>query len=469
MTSADITLRRRATHLRSSVGAWCARLAPHVRRHELTALRLGFVALGAALVFGRVSLPLGLAFGYRSSARNLALLFLAGALLGGARRLVPRSQVGPALLAFLVVAALSLLGSEGGAGNLRMLASGLGVFYATRRVCDARGGRRWLFHWLGLIVVAVLVRELWNDPSLLALHAARRLEVVTENPNTLGFAAALLTPLFLARTGDARDHRLAWTYAACGSVIVLLSYSRAAWVGLALGTLLLALDACVRERDARVTKPVVAAGALALLVAAITLVSHERGFADAQRLRIGATSLSLLAEHWLTGIGFGGQSLARWFPERHLELYGESLFLFHSHNLYLDVLVGTGAAGALALAVLLGTLARGALRSVHTARTPERRREALGDGVAIAVFLLLSFVDTPLYHGRLVVLGAVTWAMAESTRLRSSASAAQKSGSTRAAQERQRTDSRSSRDGTGFAHCRRQTSVRPRTATTDGP
>jgi len=440
-----------------------------VRRHELTALRLGFVALGTALVFGRVSLPLGVAFGYRSSARNLALLFLACALLGGARHLVPRSNLGPALLAFVLIAAASLLGGDGGAGNLRMLVSGLGVFYAARRVCDVPGGQRWLFHWLGLIVVAVLARELWHEPSLLALHASRRLEVVTENPNTLGFAAALLTPLFLARTADARDHPLAWTYAACGSAIVLISYSRAAWVGLAVGALLLAVDACIRERDARVTTAVVAAGALVLLGAAITLVSHERGFADAQRLRIGATSLSLLAEHWLTGIGFGGQPLARWFPERYLELYGESLFLFHSHNLYLDVLVGTGALGALALAVLLYTLAKDALRGMRGARTPERHREALGDGVAIAVFLLLSLADTPLYHGRLVVLCAVTWAMAESARMRSSTSAAQKSGSAPGALGWHREDFPASRGGIGFAQCDRQTSVRPRTATTDGP
>lgn len=425
-TSAEISVQR-APHGWTRTVAARVRIAELVRRHEIRALRIGFVALGVALVLGQVPLPLGGAFGYRSCARNLAILFLAGVLLGGSRR-VPRSQVGPALLAFLLVAAGSLLGSEAGAGNLRVLASGLGVFYAARRLSDADGERRWLVHWLGLIVLGVLVRELWHEPSLLALRASQRLAVVTENPNTLGFLGALLTPLFLARLGGARDGLLAWAYAVCGSTIVLISYSRAAWIGLALGSLLLALDAGVRTERAGTVRTLVVV-ALGVLAVAIATVSGERSFADAQRLRIAATSLSLFADHWLTGIGFGGQSLARLFPQRHLELHGESLFLFHSHDLYLDVLVGTGVIGAAALAGLLLVLARGALRGVRGARTPQERTEAVASGVTIGIFVLLSLSDTPLYHGRIVVLVAVSWAVTESAWLRTSASGAHKSGS----------------------------------------
>lgn len=418
-----------AEHARAA-RRWLHRALRLGRAAELPALQVGFVALGAALAFGRLSLPLGIDFGYRSCARNVALVFVAGALLPGARRALPRSWIGPALAAFVLVAAASLAVRDGGSGNLRMLATALGLFYAARRVAEAPGGARWLFHWLGLLAVAILVREVWHDPTMLALRESRRLQVVTEHPNTLGFAAALVTPLFLARTACVNGRRSAWLYAACSSLTVLITYSRAAWAGLALAAVTLVLGSGGGSPRVRLWRLLTAAFTFTMVAIATVGLSADRWGADAQRVRIVETSLSLFREHWLLGIGFGGQSLQRLFPQRYLELHGESLFLFHSHNLYVDVLTGTGVVGMAAALALLLAIASVALRGVRAASAGEQRSEALGYAASIGVFFLLALADMPLYHGRLVVLSAVVWAMSESAWLRSSASVAQKSGTT---------------------------------------
>jgi len=429
LPSHDTTIDGRARPAREawSCHSWLVR---RVRTLEQPLLRTGFVLLAAALAFGRVSLPLGLEFGYRSCARNLALLLVACVLLDGTGRSLPRSSIGARLVAFLIVAAASLASSEGGAGNLRVLASAVGVFYAARRVAAAPGGARWLWHVLGLIVLAVLGRELWHAPSLLALRAAQRLWFVTENPNTLGFLGALLTPIFLAGTAQRRVRRGAWVYATASSILVLMTYSRAAWGGLALGSATIALASAVRAPSPRSAKVLVAPIALALATLAIGVLSVERTVADTQRTHIVATSLSLFREHPLLGIGFGTQSLERSFPQRHLEIHGESLFLFHSHNLVVDVLAGTGVVGFAAALALLLAIARSAAQGVRDARSRAGRSEAIGYAVAVGVYLLLAMADNPLYHGRTVLVTAIVWALTESAQMHSSTSAAHKSSST---------------------------------------
>jgi O-antigen ligase len=372
---------------------------------------VGFAAFGVLLLVGRVHLPGGESFGYNSFARNLVVFVLAGVLLRADGLRLVRSRIGPALIGFLAAAALSIAVNRGGWGDFRLLATALGIFYVARILASEERGERWLFHWLGLLTVGVLLREVLHNPAILTLRESYRVGLVTDHANTLGFALAMLTPIFLAGTVRSDRRWAAWAYAACSCIVVVITFSRSAWLALAFGVVALALA----TRNRRVAVGAVATGvvATAAVAAATGYLSLGRTEADLQRLRIIEASMTLFREHPLVGIGFGIRNLERLFPVRYLELYGESLFLFHSHNLYVDVLTGTGVIGAVAAAVLLVTLAGVAWLGVVRARGAERRLEAVAYVISVGMFLLVGFVDMPFYHGRLVFLLAVVWAMME--------------------------------------------------------
>jgi len=371
-----------------------------------------FALFGLVLLVGRVHLPGGESFGYNSFARNLVVFVLVGVLLRAPGLSLRRSRIGVAMLLFLLAAALSIVVNHGSWGDFRVLATALGTLYVARIFGDDRRGAYWLFHWLGLFTVGVVVREVVHNPAVLALREANRLELVTDHANTLGFALAMLAPIFLAGTARDDRRRVAWVYAAAAAVGVLITFSRAAWLALALGVMTMALATRTRR---------VALGALAAAVVATGAVAAATGYlslgrteADSQRLRIIEASMSLFREHWLFGIGFGIRNLEALFPVRYLELYGESLFLFHSHNFYVDLLTGTGVLGTAAALYLLWTLVAVAGRGVLEQRSLPGRLEAVGFAVSVGIFLLVGIVDVPFYHGRLVFLLAVVWAMMES-------------------------------------------------------
>jgi hypothetical protein len=245
--------------------------------------------------------------------------------------------------------------------------------------------------------------------------------MVTEHPNTLGFALALLMPVLQPATGHRRSRAAASVYATAGALVLLATFSRAAWLALAGSILALALTTRAEPSSwtassrraagsprARIELAIVVA---IVLVVAVAVVSRDRTGGDAQRVRILATSWSLFVEHWALGIGFGSGNLEPLFPVRYHERNGESLFLFHSHDLYLDLLTGSGVAGALAAIVLFGAVGRVARRGLRFAHHPATRAEAAGYATSFAVFLAVGLVDNPLYHGRLLLLSVVLWAM----------------------------------------------------------
>ena len=376
-----------------------------------------FAVLGVALVLGRVPVPGTGPFGYASWARNLVIVALAGHLLGAPGLRLRRSKLGTALVAYAVTAALSVAANHGSYGDLRMLAAGVGVFFVAKALAAPPRAPTALLDWLGAVAVGIVLREIVTDPSVLLLRESARTNLATDHPNTLGFAFAVLVPLFLGAVARGAAARRAAFFAAAACFGAAATYSRAAWIGIALGAGATAVTWRTPRRLGTAAHLGLLATAvllvLALFGAAVLILSMERGESDQQRLRIIEASLTLFREHWPFGVGFGTKNLERVFPSRYIELFGASLFLFHSHNLYVDALVGTGLVGTAAaawLVVRLAALARLALLLPEWALS---RPEAMSFAAAIAVFLLLALADMPFYHGRLTLLVAVALAYIE--------------------------------------------------------
>jgi len=370
-----------------------------------------FGLLIPVLLLSRLPLPGGHSFGYNSFARNLTLFAIAGGLVGARGLRLERSWIGVPLLVYLLVAALSVAVNHGEWGGVRVLIAATGVFFVTLSLTSLTDDARWLFHWLGAFVVLIVIRELSLHPWLLAMRESYRHEFVTDHPNALGYCFALASPIFLAGLANRGRRPFAAAYAAAALVGVLVTFSRAAWLGAVVGIVTLAVGMHRRR---------MAAGAMALVVGVTAPVAIATGYlslgrteADWQRVQIIEASLSLFREHWLFGIGFGISNLERLFPGRYLELFGKSLFLFHSHNFYVDLLTGTGVIGAIAGGWLIVRLVRLARACIENADGEAARLEAIGYASSIGVLLLIGLFDMPLYHAKLLFVLAVIWAMAE--------------------------------------------------------
>jgi O-antigen ligase len=370
-----------------------------------------FVVLGAALVTGRLPLPWGESFGYGSWARNVVLVALAARWLGGAALPLRPSPLGWALLAYAAVAALSVAANRGSWSDARMLAVGVGIFFTARAIGARARSPTWLLDWLGAVVVGIVAREILADPLVLLLRESARDTLATDHPNTLGYALAVLAPLFIGASAAGPAARRAALYAVATCFGAAATYSRAAWLAIALAIAVIATIGRPRgERARRGTAAWVAIGLTVAVAIAVGYLSLGRGAGDQQRLRIIAASLTLFREHWLLGVGFGSKNLSLVFPSRYIELFGASLFLFHSHNLYVDALVGTGVVGALAAAWLVLRLASLARRAMAPPAHAVTRSEGASFAAAIGAFLFLGLADMPFYHGRLTILVAVALA-----------------------------------------------------------
>lgn len=388
--------------------------------HGRTALEGALAALAVAFLLGRLPLPEPLDISYRGCARIVALLFLGGALAGAPGVALSRSRVGAALLGLALAATASVAAAGGRTAAVGALWTALGVFHAVRAVAMDERGRRRLLHGLGIVCVGVLARELWHEPLLLMMREQHRHALATDHPNTLGFALALVLPVLLAATARRSLRAPACVYVACATAVLLATFSRAAWLGLAGAILALAfatrpphprLHGAHRARISSRARTELALVAAAVLVLAVGVVSLDRSGGDTQRLRILGTSWSLFREHWPLGVGFGSGNLEPLFPVRYLERNGESLFLFHSHDLYVDLLTGSGVTGGVAALALFATIAAVAWRALCAARHRASRAEATGYATSLGVFLAIGVVDTPLYHGRLLLLSVTLWAM----------------------------------------------------------
>jgi O-antigen ligase len=236
--------------------------------------------------------------------------------------------------------------------------------------------------------------------------------MVTAHPNTVGAFFALVAPVLLGAIDDDRARRMAPLYAFCAFLGAVLTFSRLSLAGLFVGSAMIFLATWLRRHPVRFG----AIGAVAVFVAAGTIgyLSLGRSEADWQRLRIIHASLTLFAENWMTGVGFGTEYLERVFPDRYAELYGTRVWLYHSHNMYVDLLTETGVLGALAagwLLVRLAMLGRRAL--VASGENPGLRRVGSGFAATVAVFFLIGIGDMPWYDERLVFPLAIVWGLME--------------------------------------------------------
>jgi O-antigen ligase len=185
-----------------------------------------------------------------------------------------------------------------------------------------------------------------------------------------GFLIVLLPIAYAVGTVSHRALRaLAWTTFALGMIAIVLTYSRAGWMGLAAA---FAFLFAVRTRGAGPAAFVAIGGLLAVLA---LFNAHHDPSEDYTRLSIWQTALQIADRFPLTGVG----------PFNFSRLYALTRFpdgdptAFHAHSLYLTFFVEFGIVGLTAVGWTIWRFAAELRRRIAAAPA---RRAFLATGIA---------------------------------------------------------------------------------------
>ena len=365
------------------------------------------------VALGRLYLPGDLSFGFVSFTRNIAILLVLGVWLGAPGLPRPHSRLTLPFLLFFLCAWVSVALGGGAWGEVRWLGFALAFFYGVRSIAASASGRQFLFHWLGALAVASVLAEIWLHPEVLHFDQMRRNEMATGHPNIIAGFFAILAPVFLgSREKEPWQRGLSLLYFGFAVFGVLMTFSRLSFAGLGLGIVAVALARWSRRFPARAW---LLSGAGVVLAGSFVLyLSDGRLEADENRLRIMQTSWSVFTEHWFWGVGWGSNNLKPFFVERYDSIFGTALWFYHSHNMYLEILVATGVVGAAAAVLVfvrLGDLARRAWRLLDVEES--HAGSAVGLIASLLVFLWLGLGEVPIYYARTLFPLVVVWSLLE--------------------------------------------------------
>ena len=229
------------------------------------------------------------------------------------------------------------------------------------------------------------------------------------SPNALGGFLALAIPPILALAGSENlwwKRLLGYLLLTAAMVGLALTYSRGAWIATAVG--LLVLLPLVRRGWLAVGLALLAAMVAAggdVLVRATSVAAPGSDTAYTSRVEIWQTSLRLLAEHPLRGVGLGNFELAYGDSmQPNLALLADTLLIpEEAHNLFLNLAVEVGLVGAGAFAWLLVV---GFLRAWQVRRSADRRVKIWSAGLAAGLVALLihTTIDVVVYQGFVTIL-----------------------------------------------------------------
>ncbi|TDB38743.1 MAG: O-antigen ligase domain-containing protein [Actinobacteria bacterium] len=225
----------------------------------------------------------------------------------------------------------------------------------------------------GLESTALLVRPaaFFLDPNFLAGYLS---------------AAALACGAMLVR---ARSWHEGLVWAVPGAITaagMLVTFSRTAWVGFAVGAVLVLLTApAERRKKLIIVAVVIAVAAVPFLPSSITarvatIFEPQASGSLSTRYLMVVSSVQMLGQYWLGGTGLGGFELA--YPPYRQP--GSLARILHPHQLFLALWVEMGLLGLLAELVIVAGIAI-AWRRVHLRGYPGVSAAVLAGSVALVV------------------------------------------------------------------------------------
>ncbi len=241
----------------------------------------------------------------------------------------------------------------------------------------------------------------WVDTTMFG-DIGSRVGSTFNNPNILGEYLIMMIPLALGVLWYRKKlpYKVIYVGILCiMGICMLLTFSRGAWLGL-----IVALVGFFVVRDKRLFILFL----VALLVMPFALpdsVMHRftsigdlSDTSSSYRMSILIGSLRMAGDYWLSGIGLGSQSFEAIYPKYSLA----AAYAHHSHNIYLQVILEMGAAGALVFMLIILVFARATL--AQQGKTKDRFLSSImiASCTGVGGYLVQGLVENIWYNYRVL-------------------------------------------------------------------
>ena len=261
--------------------------------------------------------------------------------------------------------------------------------------------RRWLPVILGITPLIIVARGLAHDLSILSFSLSQRFAFPLDHANTAGYLLAMSIPLCAVVALLSQRWWKRISIASCLSQIfaLVLTFSRGAWLGWAAAMFFLTLIA--RKWTILMVFLFLSAGSVlafsSIQARLATLIHPYDDPSLRERLQLFTSAWNLGIENPILGVGYGRARL-REALRPHLQ--GTNFHdgpIMHTHNVYLELLAGTGFVGLLTFLWLIGATLRRVLRA---ALVRDGAPRLLGFALATSwvAAILTGIGDIPFYH-----------------------------------------------------------------------
>jgi O-antigen ligase len=248
----------------------------------------------------------------------------------------------------------------------------------------------------------------WADSEM--FEGMKRIYSTFENPNVFGEYLLISIPFAMALFFGSK--KTIWKILWLGAgglmfVALLLTMSRGCWIGLAVGVFI--YFAIADRRYLWIFPAAVLVLPFVLpqsVLGRLLSIGNLDDSSSLYRLYIWLGTISMLKDYWPTGVGLGTKA----FSGIYSAYAYNGVPAPHAHNLYLQILSETGAAGLLSFAWVSIKAFR---NSVSTSFGKERFKKHIGAGLAAALtgFFVQGVFDNVFYNYRIYLLFFITVAI----------------------------------------------------------
>ncbi len=241
-----------------------------------------------------------------------------------------------------------------------------------------------------------------------------RVESFFDNPNTFAEILILLLPLVLALALCSR-HLLCKLAAggvfAAGLAALGMTYSRASWVGMACAMVVMVFLWKPRLLPLFAVLCVLCIPFLPSTIwNRILSIGNFSDLSTRNRLPTLLAALEMIRRHPIRGIGLGAAVPKLYASD--WNLFHATFPYVHSHNLYLEVWLQTGALGVVSCVGALLWAVKGAARTVRRCPPSAARTITCAAAAAICGVMVCGLADYPWHYPRVMVIFWFVFAMA---------------------------------------------------------
>lgn len=254
----------------------------------------------------------------------------------------------------------------------------------------------------------------WIDKTYFA-DISGRATALFENPNYLAAYLAIVFPFALYLTFNVKGKR-EFALCAVSDVFIILcaifTWSRGAWLAMIICAVMLCM--MYNRKTYRFIWIIIASIPFLPFILPNNVINRFMSIGDMAdsstmyRVYTWKGSLKMAKDYFLGGIGYGTEAFAEVYP---IYAYAGIEAATHSHNLYLQILIGMGLGGILSFALILFLYAQKTFS--FFCETSDRRSFMISAAALISVFamLIMGMFDYVWYNYRIFFMFWITMAI----------------------------------------------------------